>query len=223
MKSQNVDCIIFDWDGTLVDSEPLNNRAVSDVLIELGFTHYTPAYCTKHLAGLSQTDVLGRIQKESAEQIDVKAIDEKIRKRIIDLYSSGVPVTTGALSFLKSIGHRYCIASNAERTLLLKALYSSDLKPFFEEPRIFTYEQVKSPKPAPDIFMYAAKVMNVQPQNCVVIEDSPTGVLGAKAAGMHVIGLTKNYPNSTASTQALLDAGADTVVQEFSEIQEMLT
>ncbi len=91
------------------------------------------------------------------------------------------------LEILDTLNFPRCVASNSNRTHVINCLKISEQLKYFSEETIFTSAQVKKPKPAPDLFLFAAKEMGFQPEDCIVIEDSKTGAEAAIAAGMDVI------------------------------------
>ena len=115
-----------------------------------------------------------------------------------------------------------CLATNGEADVTDLKLRLTGLDAYFNAKARFFASQVKKPKPAPDIFKYAARNMGQDAENCVVIEDSPFGIRGAKAAGMYAIGFIggshtrlvgrENY------SRKLYNAGADIVIDGHSRL-----
>ena len=91
------------------------------------------------------------------------------------------------LEILDSLKIPRCVASNSSRSHVVNCLQLSQQFNYFSEPAIFTSQQVEKPKPAPDLFLFAAKEMGFEPENCIVVEDSPAGTQAAIAAGMNVL------------------------------------
>lgn len=104
------------------------------------------------------------------------------------------------------------IASNSTSHLVFRMLDQSGLGAFFSG-RVATRDLVKAPKPAPDIYLLAAQMLGSPPELCLVVEDSPTGVAGARAAGMTVVGFSP--PVAGCSAELLLQAGASSVITEL--------
>lgn len=210
--------IIFDWDGTIIDSESVNNYAISQVLLGLGLQEYTFEYCTKHLTGITSDELLNRVQKHikikslSKQQINTLIIEK------IESLSDKTTITKNVEYVLERICIKKCIASNSQKKVILKSLRQTNLDKFFTEEQVFSYEQVKKPKPAPDIFLLTAKEMLVNIQECLVIEDSPTGVIAAKSAGAKVIGFVGNYSQKQEQAKKLMSAGADKIILNMSDL-----
>lgn len=190
MKHNNkYDLIIFDCDGTLIDSESTASKAVSEVLQNMGHKKYTPEFCYKSFASVGYDKMILMLRLDIGASFDIdyfiKKADEAIRKSI----RRNLSPIKGAEKLLQTIkGYKKCVASNGYRDYVISSLDSVDLLNFFQDSEIFTYQQVASPKPAPDLFLFAAEQMGVTDvKRCLVIEDSDTGINAANAAGMDVI------------------------------------
>lgn len=190
MKNNNkYDLIIFDCDGTLIDSESTASKAVSKVLQNMGYEKYTPEFCYKSFASVGYDKMILMLRIDIGVSFDIdyfiKKADEAIRKSI----KKNLAPIRGAEKLLQTIkGYKKCVASNGYRDYVISSLDSVDLLNFFQDREIFTYQQVASPKPAPDLFLFAAEQMGVTDvKRCLVIEDSDTGITAANAAGMDVI------------------------------------
>ncbi|MCE3233242.1 MAG: superfamily hydrolase [Rickettsiaceae bacterium] len=184
----NYDLIIFDCDGTLVDSEVLNNKAVSEGLVSLGLTQYTPEYCLDNLAGCSRQYVRAIIEREVGGKVDFDLLGATITERCLKLHESELTAVAGMVGLVSAVQLPKCIASNGNRKAVFNSLAVTKLDIYFEENHIFTGEMVREGKPAPDILLLAAQTLGYQPERCLVIEDSVSGIKAAKAAGMTVFG-----------------------------------
>jgi HAD superfamily hydrolase (TIGR01509 family) len=213
--------VIFDCDGTLVDSEEINNRAVSEVLISLGLTHYTAEYCMELFTGMSLQNLLKYVAKE-VKNVPGDALLEAIISRSNMLARLHLQALPYAHTLLARLTHPKCVASNGQRVNVVESLEITGLNVYFPEADIFTYEQVKHGKPAPDLFLFAAEQKGVKATDCLVIEDSPTGVKAAKAAGMMVLGFTGASHNNIKAQQQLRDEMPDAVIRHLSEVEQYL-
>lgn len=219
----SVQLIIFDCDGTLVDSEYLNNKAFSDVLMGYGLNKYTPEYCVENFVGRTITNLMLEIQMETGFVFPADAGQDYIR-RVEELQRIELHPIKGALELVRHCADRMavCVGSNGERRNVIRSIELTGLAPYFPEERIFTRIQVKEGKPAPDLFLYAAAQMGVEPERCAVIEDSVTGVVAAVAAGMYTIGFTGSSHEPEKHENSLKSAGAHDVVGDLIHIPALL-
>ena len=130
----------------------------------------------------------------------------------------------GALDFVKHVSNYFkiAVASNGMRINVVKSLEVIGVKNYFTDKYVFTRQDVENPKPAPDLFLFAAEKMGVSPEKCLVIEDSPTGVKGGVAAGMDVYGFTGVSNDKEKQEKALKEAGAMAIFDDFIHIREAL-
>ena len=180
--------IVFDCDGVLVDSEPIANRVMAEAITGLGWPLST-ADCIARFKGhhfdtviAAVEDRLGRPVPEAWRR-DLRAATGAAFEREL----KPVPGVIAALDAVAAGGLATCVASQGPLEKMAISLGVTGLRARFEG-RIFSAYQVARGKPHPDLFLFAAEAMGVAPGTCVVIEDSPLGVTGAKAAGMAVLG-----------------------------------
>lgn len=187
----NYDLIIFDCDGTLVNSEILNNRITAEVLTEYGLEGYTTDSCIRDFAGKSWTEIKQLIDKKHAIDLPREIIQQYI-DRVQAAMDKELEAVKGALDFVAMTNKHYkiCVASNGERGNVTKSLKILGFDKYFTDDTIFTKIQVANAKPAPDLFLFAADKMDAPPEKCLVIEDSISGVKAAVAAKMDVLGFT---------------------------------
>ncbi len=183
--------VIFDCDGTLVDSEPLSALVFAEALAEEGlsitadqalaaFRGRRMALCLDHAATL-----LGRPLPAHFEP--------GLRQRTTDAFRNRLQVIEGAAALLSALRHPFCVASNAPREKTEFSLTITGLRPFFGD-RVFSAYEVNSWKPDPGLFLHAAESLAVAPHRCLVVEDSEAGVTAAVAAGMRVVALLPEGP-----------------------------
>lgn len=217
------DLIIFDCDGTLVDTEPLYAEITCSLLHENGLTDYTPEKCHAEFHGVSWTD----IRKTLEERHQKKLCDDIIERYIHvsrERMKTSLQAISGAMDVVSHVHdtHDICIGSNGERNNVLQSLSITGLHEYFPENKVFTKIQVERPKPHPDLFLYAADQMGHTPERALVIEDSVSGVKAGIAAGMHVIGFTGSSDKPEHMEEKLRDAGAHTIMQQLIHIPEWL-
>lgn len=215
--------IIFDCDGTLVDSEIIHNTVVADIMTGMGYPQFDLAYTLAHFAGKGMKDVVESIERDIGEKLPGSFLPDYTRMVGMEMERS-LKTLAGVHDVLPLCHERFeiCVASNGERPNVLTALKATKLDPYFADDRIFTPEMVAHPKPAPDMFLLAAERMSVRPAQTVVIEDSVTGVRAGKAAGMTVIGITAAYHDKDDHAAALRAAGAKEIIGEFGHLSRLI-
>ena len=211
------DLVIFDCDGVLVDSERIANREFAALLREIGL-EFTLAEMFETFVGNTMsrcveiiTDRLGAAPPDDLLDRYHAMIRVALEREVQPV--EGIPALLDALD---AAGIPYAVASNGEHAKMQTTLGVTGLAPRFEGRR-FSAADVSRPKPAPDLFLLAAGQADVQPTRCVVIEDSPLGVQGARAAGMTVIGFADLMPR-----ERLIDAGAHVVAESMERIGTMV-
>ncbi len=223
MNSQKFDLIIFDCDGTLTDSEYVNNQAFIDVLNESGFSGYTLEHAYANWVGTTVSSICLAIQMETGRVLPSDIVLRYIA-RVTELQTTSLKALDGALDLVMSASKKLkiCVASNGERSNVLNSLVLTGLMPHFTEETVFTKVQVKNAKPAPDLFLFAAAKMGVEPSRCLVIEDSAAGVTAGVAAGMTTFGITAAAHEPQKQAQTLKAAGAQEVFPALIHIREQL-
>ena len=217
------DLIIFDCDGTLVDSETLYNSITSELLTEMGFAEYTTTRCIELFAGQSWSTIKAILEDKHGAQIPKDLVERYIQtaNSRMDNELKAAPDAHDMLEEIKQ-ERSICVASNGERGNVLKSLRMTGLMPHFDEAHIFTKIQVERPKPAPDLFLFTAAQMGFDPAQCLVIEDSPAGVEAAVAADMRVIGYTGCAHDTDHQADLLKSAGAQSITDRLIHITSHL-
>ena len=210
--------VLFDCDGVLVDSEPLTNGVLRDMLHEHGWT-MTSAECMDFFVGKAVRDERAAIERHTGKPLTEVWMDEFYARRNAALKLSLVAIE-GALDAVGDVhAHflgRIACASGADRFKVEMQLTKVGLMPYFEG-RIFSGHEMPRSKPAPDVYLAAAAALGVGASRCLVVEDSVTGVLAGVAAGATVVGYS---PSSFGhgSPEALRAAGATQVMTHLSEL-----
>jgi HAD superfamily hydrolase (TIGR01509 family) len=199
--------VIFDNDGVLVDSEPISNRILSDYLTELGHpTTYEDSI--RDFLGAAMHRVHDVVQERSGQSLPA-GFNEAYHARVFAAFERELQPVDGVgpvLEELAADGVPYCVASSGTHQRIRVALRKTGLYDRFGEQTIFSAQDVGRGKPAPDLFLHAARTMGVAPERCAVVEDSPLGVQAARAAGMDVFGFTATTPAAgLAGATALFD------------------
>jgi HAD superfamily hydrolase (TIGR01509 family) len=179
----NFEAIIFDCDGTLVDSERLGNQVLAEFLGELGF-RTTTEECMARFKGRRMAETVRLIEELLGRPVPRDFVPEAHR-RMETLFTAELRAIDGVESLLQSLDIPFCVASNGPRDKMEASLDATGLLPYFRE-RIFSAYEVGSWKPEPGLFLHAAKTLGVRPERCAVVEDSLVGATAGVAAGMTV-------------------------------------
>lgn len=212
--------IIFDCDGVLVDSEPLSMRVDIEILAEAGVT-MSPAEAHARFVGKTFAAMVEEVSNEFGVTFPPDISAEKDR-RLLDLYHRELKPVAGILEALEDISPRELgIASNSPSARVRAALDITGLAPWFHGP-LTTFEHVAKGKPAPDIYVEAARRAGTRPGACLVIEDSVTGVMAAARAGCRVLGFTGTHPHPETHGLRLLQAGATLTFRHMSNLPDLV-
>jgi HAD superfamily hydrolase (TIGR01509 family) len=214
LGQRELDSIIFDCDGVLVDSEVLSCRCLSEVLGRFGIA-LEFADAIELFLGRSTTAVLQHYAAQGRKLPDNFLSDLKFR--VHETFQSALQPIQGVRSLLSVLRTPYCVASSSDFDRVCFSLTRTGLSRYFGD-RIYTSQMVARGKPAPDLFLYAAEKMQAAPARTLVIEDSVSGVAAAKAAGMTVWGFVGGSHYESRDGQAILyRAGADRVFDRMAD------
>jgi HAD superfamily hydrolase (TIGR01509 family) len=208
--------IVFDCDGTLVDSEGIHAKALQGALERLG-VRLTVEEIRSQSGGIANGDYLRRVAVEQGVLLpaDAELLVEDIADQLIDDEIRLIDGADSVVRKLVGMGIPMAVASNSSRRLVEQMLRAVHLVGMFAG-RIATRDDVKLAKPAPDVYCYAAGLLDARPEDCVAIEDSRVGVAAARAAGMTVIGFRPR--SSFVPEDQLIAAGASVVITDLAEI-----
>lgn len=210
-----ISTVIFDMDGLMVDTEPLHYRAVNLTLEPYGIALSHEE--NSHLVGVPDVDAFAEIVRRHALPVSSAALVGKKRAIYLGLVGEQVAAQPGLyplLDQLEADRYRLAVASSsplAEIERILGLLRVTDRFAGF-----FSAEQVSRGKPAPDLFLYAARMVGVAPAECLVLEDAPAGVRGAKAAGMICFAVPSE------AVRARDFGAADRVLRSLDEVSSAL-
>lgn len=200
--------VIFDCDGVLVDSEGLDSEVLSEAFAKEGVV-ISEHEIDVRFRGKSVPDCIALAhvilaespewKKKSLEQqqMDTQIFWRKKQLRCLEVYTEklqAIPGVADVIGLLKQNNIPICVASNGKHEKMAITLVKAGLKDFFGN-NIFSFEEVKQGKPAPDLFLYAANKMGVKPANTLVVEDSLSGIKAALAAGMKPFAYCPPQPN----------------------------
>lgn len=190
-----VDLVIFDLDGTLVDSEPLANRVLWEHLCRIGLP-WPLAQTEARFTGRALADCFAIVRDELGIDVPATFVDAMQTETLRRLEQELQPMP-GAAAMLAALDLPRCIASGSEPRKIDLELRVTGLRGHFADDALFSVWQVARGKPAPDLFLHAAAAMGgVAPHRCVVVEDSGPGVAAGLAAGMRVLGYRITRPGA---------------------------
>jgi HAD superfamily hydrolase (TIGR01509 family) len=200
-----VELVIFDCDGVLVDSEVISNRVLAAMLTERGLPTTLPQARGEY-QGLLLADALARAEAKRGRALPVDWLAQYEAQRAEAFCRELAPITGAAetVEQLRAAGLKVCVASQGKLAKTRLSLALTGLDHLFPERARFSAHDVANGKPAPDLFLHAAAAMEAEPARCAVVEDTPSGVLAAVSAGMRAIGYTAD-----SDEQALSKAGAE--------------
>jgi HAD superfamily hydrolase (TIGR01509 family) len=211
---RSVGLVIFDCDGVLVDSEPISARVGAQVLTDLGW-RVTAEELIRRFAGCTDAYWRESVEAELGRPLG-DDWDAPYRSWYEDAFDAELSAVPGVLAAVEALGVPCCVASNGSHEKVRANLRRTGLADLFED-RIFSAQDVAHGKPAPDLFLHAARTMGVAPEHCVVVEDSPTGLTAARAAGMRSLA----YASGLIPVERLV--GPDTTVfEDMSHLPELV-
>jgi HAD superfamily hydrolase (TIGR01509 family) len=208
------DLIIFDCDGVLVDSELLSCRCVAETLGAYGIA-ITIDEIIERFLGRNVATMVNYYAAEGRALPPTFATD--LAARVRESFRVSLRPIEGVATVLRQLDVPSCVASSSDVERVSMSLVLTDLASHFG-PRLYTSQMVANGKPAPDLFLFAAAQMQVDPRRALVIEDSVSGVQAGKAAGMTVWGFTGGSHYRSRDVASLLsDAGADRVFARMAD------
>lgn len=213
--SRPVELVIFDNDGVLVDSEPIAARTLAAELVASGI-QMTASEITERFCGSTMGAMVRELRQSQAVAVSdgFRARYDASLMRAFSTDLRATPDAPGVLEALDALGVLTCVASNASRDRLTRSLGFVGLLDRFAD-TAFSADDVATGKPAPDLFLLAARSHGTDPDACVVVEDTPTGVLAARRAGMRVIAVL-----GTTDANGLRDA--DVIVDRLGDVVDAI-
>jgi HAD superfamily hydrolase (TIGR01509 family) len=205
--------VVFDMDGVLVDTEHLWDEVREELTTEWG-GRYTPE-AQEAMMGMSSLEWSRYLHETVGLGEPPETINAEVVRRMLARYEVELPVVPGAVDAVRRLdgeGFRLAVASSSNRELIDAVLRRLDLAALFEA--TVSSEEVGRGKPAPDVYLEAARRLGVPPSSCAAIEDSASGIRSAHDAGMRVIA----YPNRHFPPSADVLASADVVIDSLGEL-----
>ncbi|MBI5277596.1 MAG: HAD family phosphatase [Burkholderiales bacterium] len=216
------DAVLFDCDGVLVDSEPITNGVLRDMLGELGW-QLTPAECMRIFVGKAVKDEAALIEAHTGRPLADEWLARFRERRNAALVERVLPIRNAveaAARIHKLAGGRIAVCSGADRFKVELQLEKCGLMPYFRG-RVFSGHEVPRSKPAPDVYLAAAAALQVDAARCLVVEDTVTGVTAGVAAGATTYGYSPPEAGHDAAG-ALLKAGASRIFTDLAQLPALL-
>lgn len=212
------DAVLFDCDGVLVDSEPITNAVLRDMLEEEGWV-LSAEECFQVFVGKAVKDEAARIQSHTGKPVTEDWLAGFRHRRNVAL-EAGLTAIDHIHEAVEAVNRaasgRIACASGADRYKVEMQLRKVNLHPFFDG-RIFSGHEMPRTKPAPDVYLAAAAALDADPRQCAVVEDTVTGVTAGVAAGATVFAYAPG-----GITQPLLDAGASHVFSSMRDLADLM-
>jgi HAD superfamily hydrolase (TIGR01509 family) len=207
-----IDAVVFDMDGVLIQSEEVWDEIREAYVLERGGRY--DAQIQRALMGMSSTEWSRYLHETAGVPDEPEAINAEVVRRMLASYHDHLPLIDGAVDAVRRLAVRYPLglASSSNRQLIDAALDLAGLAACFRA--TVSSEEVTHGKPAPDVYLEAARRLGVDPAHCAAVEDSHGGIRSAKGAGMRVIALPN--PSYPPDEDAL--GQADVVIRSLEEL-----
>ena len=213
-----IDAVVFDLDGVILDTEELWDEVREALARERGGRSSDQA----------QADMMGMSSKEWSRYMHdalgladpPEEISREVVQRMLDRYAQGLPLIDGAVEAVERLAAHWPLglASSSNRELIDRALEVSGLDGYFRE--TVSSEEVERGKPAPDVYLEAARRLGVEPTRCAAVEDSASGIRSAHAAGMRVVAIPNRAFPPPADALALAAVALSSIRDLKPEVME---
>jgi HAD superfamily hydrolase (TIGR01509 family) len=206
------DAVVFDMDGVLIESEEIWDAVREAYVRERGGRYNEEIQ--RAVMGMSAPEWSRYLHETAGVPDPPDAINEEVVRRMLAAYREHLPLIPGAVEAVRRLSGRFplAVASSSNRPLIDTVLDVSGLKDCFRA--TVSSEEVARGKPSPDVYLEAARRLDIAPERCAAIEDSHNGIRSAKSAGMHVIAI----PNPSYPPDAEALAQADVVITSLDEL-----
>ncbi|MFA6524826.1 MAG: HAD family phosphatase [Patescibacteria group bacterium] len=212
-----IEAVIFDMDGVISDTQKLHAKIESEILNRFGIP-ITPDEITEKYAGVKTTEFISELLNRNGSKFDLAELMKEKWDMMEKLSKSRVDEIPGAISLIKMLDKaktKLAVASASNTNYALSVLDKLGIRNYFGA--VVTGEMVLKGKPDPQIFLLAAKKIDAEPGECVVIEDGRSGIQAANAAGMKSIGLVKNM-NSDFPTNNLVISLSEITIEYLNNL-----
>ncbi|WP_045477959.1 HAD-IA family hydrolase [Vibrio owensii] len=217
MAINNIKCVIFDCDGTLVDSERLCCQALVNVFGQYG-AEMSFSECVEHFRGGKLADILRDTKELMNLNVPIDVLEPQYRDELQKLFVRHLKPMDGAkrlIHFLDSHNIEYCVASNGPKDKIEYSLELTGLLDAFKG-KVFSAFDANSWKPEPDLIMYSAMNMGFLPSDCLYIDDTPKGVEAGLNAGIKTVQLYNGAPINLVDDERVIQ------ISHLDELKEQL-
>jgi HAD superfamily hydrolase (TIGR01509 family) len=213
-----IEAVVFDLDGVLVDTEEVWDEARRRLVAERGGRWHDRAQ--RDMMGMSSREWARYMHEELGLREPPEEISEAVVRRLEALYRERLPLIPGAVEAVRRNGARWPlgVASSSNRPLIDLVLELSGLAPLFQA--TVSSEEVERGKPAPDVYLEAARRLGREPARCAAIEDSENGIRSAAGAGMRVVAIPNRAFPPSAETLRLAAVVLDSIAELEPEVAE---
>lgn len=212
-------CVLSDCDGVIVDSEVMAEEVLADVLASV-FDHSDIRSLTRDLFGMRVIEIIAAVERLLDKPLS-EAHRRMLQHRIDAEVAERATAMPGMFDTYRALGRPVAVVSNSARYRLRRSVERAGLLDWLD-PHVYSAEDVGRPKPAPDAYLHAARQLGVPPAECLVIEDSATGVRAGCAAGMRVVGFLGGSHVFSDHGDRLRAAGAVAVFARMSELPALI-
>ena len=207
-----IEAVVFDLDGVLIESEEVWDAVREAYVRERGGRY--DEEIQRAMMGMSSHEWSRYLYETAGIPDEPQEINAEVVHRMLAAYREHLPLIDGAVDAVRRLASRYplAVASSSNRPLIDTVLEVAGLKEYFKA--TVSSEEVARGKPAPDVYLEAARRLGVPPERCAAIEDSHSGIRSAKAAGMYVVAI----PNTSYPPDAQALAQADVTIRSLDEL-----
>lgn len=216
VPSVSIQCVIFDCDGVLVDSETLAMRVINEHL-----TGLLPGVDLQPLLfdapGHQTHAIVANVEERSGHRLP-EGISGELDRAVEEALDRDLEPISGVFEALEKIPQPKAVVSNSRLERVQRSLAATGLDRMLNGTPLFSAEQVERPKPAPDLYAFAARALGLDATQCLVVEDSEAGVTAARAAGLAVIGFVGAGHVGPDHADRLKAAGAAVIVRHMDDL-----